>query len=111
MPEALKQTWWAPLAGLLITGHVIVAVAFLVSGDDAENKIVGAAIASVGALVLAAGLWKRLSSRWLGNALIIVGALLAGLWFWTLFMPLLAIVVVVGLVISELSRSRTPATH
>ncbi|MGI8796294.1 MAG: hypothetical protein ACR2IR_06925 [Acidimicrobiia bacterium] len=108
MLQALKQAWWAPVAGLLVLGQLFLAVSFGWGdeGDDAESTIVGISICLVGTFVLAAGLWKRPQARGLGNALIVVGAVLAAFWFWTLFMPVLAIIVVVGLVISEV---RSPA--
>ena len=105
MSEALKQAWWAPVAGLLVVTQLAMALVFGWS-EDAESTIVGIAIGLVGAFVLAAGLWKRPEARGLGNALIVVGAVLAAFWFWTLFMPVLAIIVVVGLVTSEV---RSPA--
>jgi len=91
-----------------VLGQLFLAVSFGWGDehDDVESTIVSIAIALVGAFVLAAGLWKRPQARGLGNALIVVGAVLAAFWFWTLFMPVLAIIVVVGLVISEV---RSPA--
>jgi hypothetical protein len=108
--QALKQAWWAPLAGLLVLGQLLIAVAFAVDSEDAEEAIVGVAIALGGALVLAAGLWKRPTARGLGSALIVIGAATAGFWFWTLVLPILAIIVIVGLVVSEVrSRRLVPA--
>ncbi|HUF85339.1 MAG TPA: hypothetical protein VMQ81_12200 [Acidimicrobiia bacterium] len=109
MSDALKQAWWAPVAGLLVLGQL--AMAFLFGwSEDTESTIVGIAIALTGAIVLGAGLWKRPQARGLGNVLILVGAGFAAFWFWTLFMPILAIIVAVGLVTSEV-RSRAPAAE
>ncbi|MEO5840861.1 MAG: hypothetical protein ABIQ73_00015 [Acidimicrobiales bacterium] len=108
MLQALKQAWWAPVAALLVVGQLVLAVVTLFADDDADTKAVAFAIALTGALVLAAGLWYRLRTRGLGNALIIVGALFGAFWFWSLVLPVLAIIVVVGVVISEArTRART----
>jgi hypothetical protein len=106
MSQPLTQAWWAPVAGLLVLAQLALAVSFLVGGDDDEDTYVGVAIAVVGAFVLAAGLWQRPKARWLGNALIILGALFAAFWFWTAVLPVVAIIVVVGVVVSEF---RSPA--
>jgi hypothetical protein len=109
--DALKQAWWAPVAGLLVLGQLALVLAFGwgAEGDDAESRIVSVAICLVGAFVLGVGLWKRPQARALGNVLILVGAALAAFWFWTLVMPILAIVVVVGLVSSEVRSSARAA--
>jgi hypothetical protein len=101
--HVLKQAWWAPVAGLLALIELLMVPGFAF-GDDAA---VDAALALAGALLLAAGLWNRPHARGLGNVLIVLGAALAALWFWTLVMPVLAIIVVVGVVTSEV-RSRRP---
>jgi uncharacterized membrane protein HdeD (DUF308 family) len=105
--QALKQAWWAPVAGLLVLAQLLVAVQFAVGSNDADEAIVGITVALGGALLLATGLWRRSRARGLGNTLlIIVGAVLAAVFFWTVFMPVGAIIVVVGVVTSEL---RSPA--
>ena len=53
--EALKQAWWAPVAGLLALIELLMVPGFAF-GDDAA---VDAALALAGALLLAAGLWNR----------------------------------------------------
>ena len=111
MSDALKQAWWAPVAGLLVLAQLALAVSFGFGGEDGESTVVSIAIALVGALVLAAGLWKRPEARGLGNALIIVGAVLAAFWFWTLVLPVVAIIVAVGVVTSEMwSPARAAGT-
>ena len=62
--QALKQAWWAPLAALLALIELLMVPGFAF-GDDAS---VDAALALAGALLLAAGLWKRPQARALGNA-------------------------------------------
>ena len=101
--QALKQAWWAPVAGLLALIELLMVPGFAF-GDDAA---VDAALALAGAVLLAAGLWNRPQARALGNVLIVLGAALAALWFWTLVMPVLAFIVVVGVVTTEV-RSRRP---
>ena len=111
MARALRQAWWAPLAALLVLGQLLIAVAFLFDADDAEETIVGVAIAVVGAAVLAVGIWKRPTARGLGNTLIVVGALFAAFWFWSLLLPIVALVVIVGLVFTEMrARAAQPSS-
>jgi hypothetical protein len=81
--------------------QLALAVAFSIESDDAEEAVAGAAISLSGALLLAAGLWKRPQARKLGSALIVVGAAFAAFWFWTLVLPIVAIIVVIGVVVSE----------
>ena len=104
MKNALRQEWWAPLAGLLALVLLAFAVAIGVSdGEDntTEERVVGVILSLAGAFALAAGLWKRPQARRLGNALIVVGCVLAAFWFWTVVLPVVAIIVIVGLVLSE----------
>ena len=75
---------------------------------DAENTVAGVSLSLTGAAALAVGLWSRPHMRGFGNALIIVGAALAAIWFWIIFMSPLAIMVIVGVGISQL-RSTAPA--
>ncbi len=111
MSQALKQAWWAPLAGLLVLAQVVLAVAIVFGDDDAETKVVAFAIALAGALLLAAGLLYRPQARGLGNTLIIGGVLFAAFWFWTRVLPVVAIIVVVGVVITEVrTRARAAET-
>ena len=107
MSRALKQAWWAPLAALLVLAQLAMLVAAgTSSSEDGESKVAGAVIALVGAVVLAAGLWKRPDTRGPGNALIVLGALFAAFWFWTLVLPVVATVLIVGVIGSEV---RSPA--
>jgi len=110
MAQALKQAWWAPPAGLLVVPLLAVAATLAIGDEDAESKIVGIALALAGAVATAAGLRKRPRARGLGNGLAAVGALLAAFWFWTLLLPILAIIVVFGIASSEV-RSRTRPTQ
>lgn len=110
MNEVLRQAWWAPLAGLLVVLEVWIALVFLL-GDgtsnilDWESTVAGATLATAGASALVAGLWKRPTGRGVGNALILVGAALAAIWFWTVVTTPIAIVVIIGVVISQVSTS------
>lgn len=111
--EILKQTWWAPLAAVLVVAELLVAQAFLI-GDgtsnilNAESTASGSTLALGGAAALVAGLWVRPKARGLGNALTIAGAALAAIWVWTIIMTPIAFVVVVGVVVSQV-RSTAPA--
>ena len=110
MSQVLRQAWWAPLAGLVALALFAFVIGFS-DGEDDETAavIVGVVLCLAGAFVLAVGLWKRPQARVLGNTLIVVGCLLAVFWFWTLILPLAAIVVLVGLVGSELRLRRAEA--
>lgn len=113
--RALTQAWWAPLAGVLVVAQLWVALAFLYGNGtsnllDAESTVEGVTLTVLGAAALKAGLWIRLQARWVGNALIILGAALGAIWFWTVVMTPIAIVVIVGVVVSQV-RSKAPAVE
>jgi len=103
------------LVGVLVVAELLVAQAFLF-GDgtsnvlDLESQSVGATLALGGAAFLVVGLWSRPRARGLGGVLIILGAVLAAIWFWTVVMTPIAIVVIVGVVVSQL-RSPAPAVE
>jgi len=104
MSQVLRQAWWAPLAALLALALLAFAVVIGVSdGDDDETAdlVVGVLVCLAGAFALAAGLWKRPQARGLGNTLIVVGCLLAAFWFWTLVLPIAAIIVLIGVIGSQ----------
>lgn len=113
--QTLKQAWWAPIAGVLVLAQLWVGAAFIYGAGtsnvvDAESTVSGAMLAFGGAATLAAGLWIRPRSRGLGDALVAVGAALGAIWFWTVVMTPLAIVVIVGLVVSQVraTSAKTP---
>jgi hypothetical protein len=112
---SLKQAWWAPFAGVLALAQLWVALAFLYGEGtsnllDAESTAAGATLAFGGAAALAGGLWIRPKARWLGNALITVGAALGAIWFWTVVMTPLAIVVLVGVMVSQIRSATSVGT-
>ncbi len=111
MSQVLRQAWWAPLAGLLALALLAFAVVIVSNSEDdgTEDVVVGVALCLAGAFALAAGLWKRPHARSLGNVLIVVGCVLAVFWFWTLLLPIAGIVVLVGLVSSEVRDRTRPA--
>lgn len=113
--ETLKQAWWAPVAGVLALAQFWVGLAFFYGEGtsnllDAESTAAGATLAFGGATALAVGLWIRMRSRGLGNALVIAGAALGAIWVWTIVMTPMAIVVIVGVVVSQV-RTTTPAVQ
>src|SRR5687767_3945509 len=109
----LKQAWWAPLAAVLVIALLLVAQAFLL-GDgtsnalDAESTAAGATLSLAGVISLVAGLLLRPRARGLGSALVILGAALASIWIWTVLMTPIALVLIVGVVLSYL-RPPVPA--
>jgi len=106
MSQVLRQAWWAPIAALLLAAQLVVAVTNL----GHENVVPILVIALVGALVLAAGLWTRPRARLLGNALIVVGSLFGAFWFWTGYTPVMAVIVIIGVVTSEVRSPARAAT-
>jgi hypothetical protein len=105
--QILTQAWWAPFAALLTLAQFVIALEFFFADGtsnllDAEGTAAGAALALGGTAALAAGLWIRPRAHGLGNAPIIVGAALGAIWFWAVVMTPIAIVVIVGAVVSQL---------
>ena len=108
----LRQAWWAPAAAVLVLAQTWVGAAFIFGEGtsnllDAEGQFVGGVLAFAGAATLGAGLWLRLRSHATGDGLIVVGALLGAIWFWTVLMTPLALIVLVGLVLTDL-RTKGP---
>lgn len=104
--QALRQAWWAPLAAVLALSLLGVAAAFIFGRGtsnllDAESMAAGVSLSLSGVAALATGLWIRPHKPGLGSVLVIVGALLAGIWFWIIFMTPLATAVIVGVVVSH----------
>ena len=113
--QIFRQTWWAPFAGVLAIAQLWVGLAFFYGEGtsnilNAESTAAGALLTFGGAAALIVGLWMRMQGRWVGDLLIIVGALLGAIWVWTVVMTPLAIVVIVGVIVSQV-RSRTPAAE
>ena len=111
MMGALKQAWWAPLAGMLVVAQLLVAQAFLFGSGtsnilNAESTAGGATLALGSAVMLVAGLWIRPKVCGVGSALIVGGAALAAIWVWTLVMTPIAFVVIVGIVLSHTRATR-----
>ena len=106
MSQALRQAWWAPLAAVLIVGQLVIAAVFVFDSDTFEDSLVGAGVALGGALLLVVGLWQRPRALAFGSILLVGGCIAAAIWFWSLIMPLLAIVVLVGVVVSWLRAPR-----
>jgi membrane protease YdiL (CAAX protease family) len=108
--QTLKQAWWAPVAGVLALAQLWVALAFFYGEGtsnvlDAESTAAGVSLAIAGAAALAIGLWIRPQTRGLANALVIVGAARGGIWVWTIVMTPMAVVVIVGVVVSQVRSS------
>ncbi len=107
MKQALTQAWWAPIAALLAVGDV----AMLILGGFTESigTLLFATLFTLGpAALIAFGLARRPEQRSLGSALVFVGAAVGVLWFWTLILPIVGIVVCVGVVASSLTGRRSP---
>lgn len=102
MSSVLGQAWWAPVAALLVIAQIVIAADFI----GGENAVAGIALGLGGALLVGVGLWQRPRARVLGDVLLALGSLLALIWIWTLVVPLLALVVLVGLAITEARAKR-----
>lgn len=109
LSQVLRQAWWAPLAGLLAIAELVVAVGFFTSSQDAASVAVGATLAVAGAVALVAGLLKRPVKPRLGDSLIIVGAALAAMWFWAIAVTPVAIIVIIGVFVSQMRTSSRDA--
>jgi hypothetical protein len=86
------------IGGLLALAAAILGIIFGVGEDwDSSGERAAWWILTVGgAVLLAAGLWYAARSRGIAAGLIIVGALMAGVGiFWSVIVPLAAIVVIV----------------
>ncbi|MEA2516508.1 MAG: hypothetical protein QOG16_346 [Actinomycetota bacterium] len=111
----LKQAWWAPLAVVLAISLVDVGLAFIFGEGtsnilDAESTGSGVVLSLAGAAALIVGLISRVRMRSLGNALIIVGALLAAIWVWIIFMVPVAVAVIVGVLMTQFRSDPTPTS-
>lgn len=107
MLRAVNQAWWAPFVVILVAAQLLVAQAFLIGEGtsnilNAESTAAGATLALGSAAALIAGLWARPRARGLGSALIVTGAALAAIWVWTVVMTPIALIVIVGVVLSQL---------
>jgi hypothetical protein len=100
MSALLRQAWWAPIAGLLALIMVALGVVFGLTGEDLETKVVSALLLFAGATFLAFGLLLRPDHLVTGNVLLLIGCVLAAFWFWTLVLPLLALILAAGVVTS-----------
>ena len=109
LSQALRQAWWAPLAGLLAITQLWITLVFLIEDGDWSSKAVGFTLAVAGAVALVAGLFKRPVKRGLGDSLIIAGAALAALWFWAIAVTPIAIVVIIGVIVSQVRTSSRDA--
>jgi uncharacterized membrane protein YphA (DoxX/SURF4 family) len=106
MPQTLRQAWWGPLVGLLVVGQLVIAAMFVFGDESVEAAIVGTSIALGGALLLVVGLWQRPRAYVLGSTLLVLGCVASAFWFWSLVMPIVAVVVAVGVVISAVRSPR-----
>jgi hypothetical protein len=95
------RLWTAILVigGLLALAAAILGLIIGIGDDDWDStgeRALWLSFTLGGALLLIAGLWYATRSRGVGAALIIIGALLCGIAvFWSIAMPLAAIVLVV----------------
>ena len=102
MVAVLRQTWWAPIAGLLAAMQLVFGSVLLGGGgnEDPESHVASFIILVVGGAITALGLMLRPGRRATGNGLLLIGCAFGAFWFWTLVLPLVAVVVAVGVLIS-----------
>lgn len=96
MMSVLRQTWWAPIAGLLAAVQLVFAPVSLVTDGDGESRLAAFAIFLVGGAFTAAGLLRRPGHRTAGNVLLLIGCAFAAFWLWTIYLPVAAMVVAAG---------------
>jgi hypothetical protein len=92
---ALKQTWWAPLAALLVVSNAATGVVILLNEQN-PGSLVGGSLFLVGAVAMAAGLLIREGARTVASGLILFGAFWGLPIVWLVVPPLLALAVGVG---------------
>ena len=102
------------MAGLLAITQLWITLVFLIGAGtsnilDWESTAAGITLTVASAISLVAGLWKRPLKRGLGNTLIIVGAALATIWFWAVVVTPVAIIVIIGVIVSQVRASSRDA--
>jgi len=95
LTSALKQTWWAPLAALLVVSNGATGVVILLNEQN-PGSLVGGSFFVAGAIALATGLLIRERARTVASGLILFGAFWGLPIFWLVVPPLLALAVGVG---------------
>jgi hypothetical protein len=96
MMSVLRQAWWAPIAGLMAVVQLVLGPVQPFTNSDLESGVASFVIFMAGAALAAAGLFRRPAHRITGNILLLLGCGFAAFWFWTLFLPVAALVVAVG---------------
>jgi len=76
--------------------------------EDPEGRVVSFTILVVGGAITALGLMLRPGHRATGNGLLLIGCVFAAFWFWTVVLPIVA-VVAAGVLTSGWSTE--PADH
>jgi hypothetical protein len=104
MMDALRQGWWAPVAAVLAVCNGWIGV-WIMSTDQNVGSIVGGSLFLLGGIAILAGLVMRPGNRRLGTGLIVVGALWGLPLFWTVVPPVLALLVIAGVLTSPAPRT------
>ena len=110
MLSVLRQGWWAPIAGLMAAVQLVFGPLQLFTNSDFESGVASFVIFMVGGAVAAVGLFRRPTHRTTGNVLLLVGCGFAIFWFWTLYLPVVCLVVAVGVLSSGWHSEPTVAT-
>lgn len=96
----LRQTWWAPIAGLLAVMQLVLGAVSLGGDADLESRVASLTLLVVGGAITALGLFRRPRHRPTGNALLLIGCAFAAIWLWTVVLPFVAVVVAAGVLTS-----------
>ncbi|MEA2972571.1 MAG: hypothetical protein QOG82_1029 [Actinomycetota bacterium] len=106
MTDMFRQGWWAPVAAVLALCNGWIGV-WIMSTDQNVGSIVGGSLFILGGIAILAGLMVRPGNRRLGTGLIVVGAFWGLPLFWTVVPPVLALIVIAGvLTAGEVSTPR-----
>lgn len=108
LERALRQEWWAPVAGLLAAFWFVIPALFLLGGQRSFGDRLTVLGAWVSALALVVGLRQRQGARRRGNVLILAGSAWSFLFYWMWLPYITAVVVSVGVLRSGFATHRQP---
>ena len=100
MKQAISQGWWTPVAALLAVCDALIGV-WIITSEQNPGSIVGGTFFILGGVAIVIGLAQRPRNRFLGTGLILFGAFWGLPLFWLVLPPILALVVMVGVLTSS----------
>jgi hypothetical protein len=110
--NAVVQSWWAPIAGLLGLAMFVGGIATIFEAENIGGRIVGSTLLMAFGSAMLFGLMRRPFDRVVGNSLILLATVPALLFFWMIIPPVLAIVIWIGVLSGGFSdRPVVAAAH